>query len=64
MGLGLGGFVADLTEEEISEIEEKGAEGAARFRAREWFDNAKDRVVSLDMVRPSFLTFPSYSTFP
>lgn len=42
--------VADLTEEEIKEIEEKGAEGAKLFKAKEWIDEARSRIVSVDMV--------------
>lgn len=42
--------VADLTKEEIREIEEKGAEGAKLFKAKEWIDEARSRIVSVDMV--------------
>lgn len=46
--------VADLTKEEIQEIEEKGAEGAKLFKAKEWMDEARSRIVSVDMVRLPF----------
>lgn len=61
-------YVADLTEEEIAEIEEKGAQGAAAFKAREWLMDAKGTVVSADLVRahvhlfvcPLYLSVPRY----
>lgn len=39
---------ADLTQDEIAEIEEKGAEGAAAFRRIEWLDGLKVRAESVE----------------